>query len=109
MSTVSTTLTTWEEFVRLPDEEEGMRHELHDGEVVIVPPPKPIHVLIQILMEKWLNKAARGRGTATRELAYRPAANLQYWVADVAYFPNEDLKAMRTDEYYVYSPPLIIE
>ena len=42
--TVGTALTTWEEFVQLPDEEwdneNGTHLELHDGEVVVVAPPK---------------------------------------------------------------------
>jgi Uma2 family endonuclease len=109
MSTAGTALTTWEEFVQIPDEEEGMRYELHDGEVVVVLPPKPLHVVIQILMAEWLTIAAQGLGRAAMEFSYRPAANLQFWRADVAYIPNEDLDVMWTSEYLVYSPPLIIE
>lgn len=110
MSTVEAALTTWEEFVKLEDEEESGTHlELHDGEVVVVPPAKPFHKYLQNLLVHWLTVAANGRGRGTEEFAYRPAANLQYWVADVAYLPNEDWEAMRTDEYVVYSPPLIVE
>ena len=42
MSGVGSALTTWEEFVQLPDEAEGMHYELHDGEVVIVPPRRAL-------------------------------------------------------------------
>jgi Uma2 family endonuclease len=109
MSTVASSLTTWEEFVELPDPEDAVRYELHDGEVVTVPTPKPIHVYIQNLLMRWLNTLAQGRGYAADEFPYRPATNLQYWYADVAYLPNEDWRAMKTTEYFVYSPPLIIE
>ncbi len=109
MSTLTTALTTWEEFVELPDPEDGSRYELHDGEVVVVPPPKPRHVLIQHRLDRWLTEHARGQGEADKEFPYRPTANMQYWQADVAYIPNEDWRAMSTDQYIVFAPPLVIE
>ena len=109
MSTVARALTTWEEFVELPDPEDAVHYELHDGEVVVAPTPKPIHVYIQHLLAGLLTTVARGRGSAAREFSYRSAANLQYWYADVVYLSNEDWRAMRTTEYIVYAPPLVIE
>jgi Uma2 family endonuclease len=109
MSTVGTALTTWDEFVELPDPEEAVHYELHDGEVVVVPPPKPIHVCIQHVLAEWLTAHAQKRGSADKEFPYRPVANLQYWYADVAYLPTEDWRAMRTTEYLIYAPPLVIE
>src|SRR5437762_11706457 len=92
MQTGGSALTTWEEFVQLPDEAEGTHCELHDGEVVIVPPAKPFHTYMQRSEERRVGKEARARGTAKREKHNRPAANLQYWIADAAYWPNEDLE-----------------
>lgn len=66
MSTVASSLTTWEEFVELPDPEDAVRYELHDGEVVAVPTPKPIHVYIQNLLMRLLTTLAQGRGYADR-------------------------------------------
>ena len=109
MSTVGIALTTWEEFVELPDPEDGTRYELHDGEVVVVPPPKPLHVCIQIRLSQWLTARAAGGGYAPMEFSYRPAANLQYWRADVVYLSNEDIQAMETNEYIVFAPKLVIE
>src|ERR1017187_1573992 len=109
MSTVGAALTTWKEFLQLPDHEDGTHYELHNGELFVVPPPQPIHVYIQSLLVEWLTTAAQGRGRAHAEFPYRPAANLQFWRTDVAYLPNDDWRAMRTNEYPVYAPPLVIE
>ena len=109
MGTVETALTTWEDFLQLPDDEGGNRYELQDGEVVKVPPPLPIHVYIQMGMVEWLTLAATGRGKAAMEFPYRPAANLQFWYADIAYVPNEDCMTMGGHDYPIYAPPLIIE
>jgi Uma2 family endonuclease len=109
MSTVGSALITWEEFLKLQDPENGKRYELHDGELVLVPPARPIHIYIQQVLVHWLTSAAEGRGSAAMEFPYRPAANLQFWYADVAYLPHEDWQLMRSREYSVYAPPLIIE
>lgn len=109
MSTVATSLTSWDEFLSLPDAGAGAHYELHDGAIVIVPPSRTIHVYIQSLLVQWLTDAARGLGRAAQEFPYRPARNLQFWHADVAYIPNEQWEAMRANEYPVYSPPLIVE
>ena len=109
MSTAGTALTTWEEFLHLPDPADGALLELRDGEVVRVPPPRAIHVYIQSVLTEWLTLKAQGQGRATNEFPYRPAANLQFWRADVAYLPAEDWPAMYAKDYPVYSPPLIVE
>jgi Uma2 family endonuclease len=109
MSTVGVALTTWEEFIELPDPEDGTRYELHDGEVVVVPPPRPLDVYIQMRLAQCLSARAAGRGYAPTGFSYQPATNLQYWRADVAFLSREDLQAMQTDEYFVFAPPLVIE
>jgi Uma2 family endonuclease len=108
-TTLTTCLTTWDGFLQLPDGPEGTHCELHDGEVVVMPPPRPVHVYVQGLLVEWLTAAARGLGRAAMEFPYRPALNLQFWYADVAYLPNEDWLAMRGQDYPVYAPPLVIE
>jgi len=113
MSTVGTALMTWEEFVKLPDEdwdnENGTHLELQDGEVVVVAPPRAVHQWKQGWLAKWFTESAREKGYAATEVFYRPAANLQFWRADVAYLFIHDWELMRGNDYPVYSPPLIIE
>jgi Uma2 family endonuclease len=108
-SIIGTRLTPWEEFLELPDAEDRSHYELPDGEVAVVPPSGPIHIYIQYFLARWLTAAAEGRGGAMAEFPYRPAPNLQFWYADVAYLPNEDWQAMRRLDYLVYVPPLVIE
>lgn len=75
MSTASATLTTWEEFLLLPDEEEyekGNHLELHDGEVVVVPPPRAVHTYKQAWLVKWFTLVAQGQGYAMAEFPIAP-------------------------------------
>ena len=110
MSSLTQSLVTWQEFLRLPERPEtGKRYELHDGEVALVPPARPIHIKIQKQIERLLEQVAGDRGVVTTEFPYRPVPNLQFWFADVAYIPKADWDALPPHEYPVYAPPLIIE
>lgn len=109
MSTVAAALVTLDEFFEMPAPEDGAHLELHDGEVVVVNPSRPIHIYIQSVLTRWLTDAARGCGWAHSEFPYRPAANLQFWYADVAYVPAGDWQALRGQHYPIYAPPLVVE
>jgi len=110
MSSLAQSLVTWEDFLRLPERPEtGKRYELQDGEVIVVPPARPLHIKLQKRIEHLLESAAGERGVVTTEFPYRPAPNLQYWFADVAYIPQADWDALPPDEYPIYAPPLIVE
>jgi Uma2 family endonuclease len=101
---------TWAEFLRLPERpEEGKRYELHDGEVVLVPPARPLHIKLRKRIERLLELLAGDRGVVATEFPYRPVPNLQYWFADVAYIPKAEWDALPPDESPVYVPPLVVE
>ena len=110
MSSLAHSLVTWPEFLRLPERPDGgKRYELHDGEVKVVPPARPLHIKLQKRIEGLLEGLAGVRGIVTIEFPYRPVLNLQYWFADVAYIPKAEWDALPPNEYPVYSPPLIVE
>ena len=110
MSGLTHSLVTWSEFLRLPERpENAKRYELHDGEVIVVPPPRPHHIKIQRQILDLLITLAGKRGIVTIEFPYRPVLNLQYWVADVAYVPRPDWDALPPNDYPIYAPPLIVE
>jgi Uma2 family endonuclease len=110
MSSLPHAVVTWTEFLRLPERpESGMRYELHDGEVIVVPPPRPLHRKVQKRLESLLEALAGKRGVVEKESPYRPAPNLQYWIADLAYIPQADWQALPPDRDPIYAPPLIVE
>ena len=110
MSSHAHSPVTWADFLRLPERPDtGQRHELHDGEVVLVPPARPLHIKLQKRIEHLLESLAGARGVVTIEFPYRPAPNLQYWFADVAYIPRAEWDAMPPNDYPVYAPALIVE
>ena len=70
MSTLARSLITWAEFLRLPERPEGSQHyELHDGEVVTVPPARPLHIKLQKRIERLLETLAGDRRVVTIENA----------------------------------------
>ena len=109
MSAIGTALTPWDEFAMLPDAEDGIHLELHDGEVIEMPPGAGRPFLCPKLLTRWLTARARGSGWAAQKFPYRPAANLQFWYADVGYMPKEDWQALRGKDYAVFAPSLVIE
>ena len=65
MSSLTHSLVTWAEFLRLPERPEtGQRYELHDGEVVLMPPARPLHIKLQKRIERLLETLAGDRGVA---------------------------------------------
>jgi hypothetical protein len=76
--------------------------------VVIEAPARPLHIKVQKRIEKLL-EAMAADGVVAVEFPYRPVANLQYWIADVAFIPQADWDALPPNDYPVYAPPLIVE
>jgi Uma2 family endonuclease len=110
MSSLPHSLVTWADYLRLPERPEtGKRYELHDGEVVLVPAARPLHIKLQKRIERLLEALAGDMGVVTIEFPYRPVINLQYWFADVAFVLRADWDAMPPDDYPVYAPALVVE
>ena len=65
------TLLSIEEFAALPDD--GMKHELNEGELITMPPPKPRHGDCQLSLGSALREfvLARGLGRVFTESGYR--------------------------------------
>jgi Uma2 family endonuclease len=98
---------TVEDFLKLPEPKEG-HLELHHGEVVHIPPPKRGHSRnqrgIQALL---LNRAPDA--VVEVQMAFRPTAEHEVWVADVGLVRAEREHATRDDEYLMGSPELVVE
>jgi Uma2 family endonuclease len=72
MSSLARSPVTWQDFLRLPERPEtGKRYELQDGELVVLPPARPIHIKLQKRIEQLLEALAGDRGTVTIEFPYR--------------------------------------
>jgi Uma2 family endonuclease len=104
-------LVSWDEFqLHLESPENGECYELHDGEVVVVPPARPIHVRVQMRLPRLLRFVEGCGFIVVQEYPYQPALNYQFWSADIAVVPLEVEDAMGDwSKYEVYAPPLIVE
>ena len=106
MGTVQTGLVTFEEFASLPDPLEG-HLELHHGQVVLMPPRKLPHVIVQQALLELLLPLTRGKGFVSNEFPFRPLPEYESWQADVAFIARERWK--NTYDYFPGAPDLVIE
>jgi Uma2 family endonuclease len=62
MSGLAHSRVTWADFLRLPERPAaGKRYELHDGEVVVAPPARLLHIKLQKRIERLLEALAGER------------------------------------------------
>ncbi|MGA3079074.1 MAG: Uma2 family endonuclease [Bryobacteraceae bacterium] len=105
---VHTALLSVEEFLKLPEPQEG-HIELHHGEVIVMPPPKRGHQRIQDRIMMLLKRLVGDTGVVQMEMAFRPTPEHEVWQADVACVSVERDAATDDDEYLMGSPELVIE
>jgi Uma2 family endonuclease len=102
-----TTRVSLQEFLSNPDIHYYDFHELHNGEIVEVPPPTIEHLNLQLRFENLLALLLSGRGlTVWREFYYTVASNSRR--ADVAVVLESRRQAHR-DQVFRGGPDLVVE
>ncbi len=107
MATAATALVTFAEFEKLPDPL-GFRLELHNGEVVNVPPPKHGHSFIAHNLFDALKLACPPATFVGMELGFR-VADRNYRVSDVAMMPLARWRSLPRDGYMEGAPEVVVE
>lgn len=107
MST-STAILTVAEYLNTPEPTEG-HLELHHGELVIVPPPKWRHQILQDRIAALLRARLSDWGTVLCEMAFRPTPEYEVWQADVGCVRSDRASGIREDEYLEGAPELVVE
>lgn len=101
-------LITVEQFRQLPKSGE-FTYELQDGKVVAVTRPKPRHWKLQSRMRRLLEPQLKAFGEVEIELPFRPVAEFNLRVADVAAISRERWDAIDPDVDLLGAPELVIE
>lgn len=108
MSTAGVQLLSVAEFLKLPEPKEG-HLELHHGEVIVVPPPKWRHQILQRRIFKLFDRQLGNSGVVLCEMAFRPTPEHEMWIADVGYVREERAARIGGDEYLNGAPDLVVE
>jgi Uma2 family endonuclease len=105
----TTNLLSWEAFEQLPDD--GMHHEILEGEMITLPPPKSGHSLVASNAYKGLLPLEeRGLGRVFAEAGYRLSDDPATWIQpDVSFLRKERVLATAPDGYFLGAPELAIE
>ena len=110
MATIVTAPLTLEEFAQLPDE--GVRHEISEGEVITMAPPKFLHTLVAVaifeMLQAYLKQhgGARAFPEAGYVLSHDPLTMRQ---PDVSVLTTERIRATDVDGYVEGAPELAVE
>ncbi len=108
MASAATTLVTFAELEQMP-ELPGDRWELHEGELVRVPPPLHGHRLIQRIIQRTLERGLGRRFQVEIELGFRTLGEHEYRVADVAVMSSDRWRLVPRNGYIEGAPEIVIE
>ncbi len=108
MASAATALVTFAELEQMPDLP-GDRWELHEGELVRVPPPLHGHRLIQRIIQRTLERSLGHRFQVEIELGFRTLDEHEYRVADVAAMSSDRWRKVPRNGYIEGAPELVIE
>jgi Uma2 family endonuclease len=100
-------LITVQQFRLMP--EDGRAYELHHGEVVTVTRPKAKHYHLQRQFVRLLESRLAGFGQAGMEFPYRPVAEFDLRVADVAVVSHLRYDQIDPEDNLRGAPELVIE
>lgn len=107
---VTSTLLNVAEFARLRQPAGGVRQELHHGEVFELPPVKKLHTKLQKRLVSLVEASLRSTEFGVdKEFPFRPAAEYEVWVADVAVFSQRIWNETADDDYFRGVPAMVIE
>jgi Uma2 family endonuclease len=109
MATTTTNLLTWEAFEQLPDD--GMHHEIIEGELITLPPPKSGHskVAMQIL-QAFFAIQERAGCRAFAEAGYKLSDDPPTWIQpDVSLIRKERVQVTDPEGYFLDAPGLAVE
>ena len=106
---VSSALLSVADFARLPQPAGGVRQELHHGEVVELPPVKKLHTQLQKRLVSILEAVRDSAYGVDKEFPFRPAAEHEVWVADVALYSLALWNDTADDDYFRGVPAIVIE
>src|SRR5258706_10040611 len=102
----TTNLLSWQAFEQLPDD--GMRHEVIEGELISLPPPKSGHARVAKRAYRALMPLEeRGLGQVYVEAGYKLSENPPTWVQpDVSLITSERDRATAAAAYFTGAPEL---
>jgi Uma2 family endonuclease len=101
-------LVTFEQFEQFPDD--GMKHELFQGEHIVVPPPKSRHTRIQQKIQDVLRPFVREHrlGEVHIEAGFRLTSDT--WLQpDVSFLRSSQIQSSDPGGYYQGAPAIAIE
>ena len=102
------TLLTFEQFEQFPDD--GMNHELLQGEHIVVPPPKLRHTRIQQNLQDAMRAYVREHtlGEANVEAGFKLGSD-NWLQPDVSFVRTAQIEQADPDGYYEGAPAIPIE
>jgi Uma2 family endonuclease len=106
VASTTTKLMTFAEFEQLPDRE-GFRQELRHGELIKVAPPKMMHTRVQWQLRRLLERAAGTAGIVDKEFGFRPVAEHEFRIADIAFVSKARWDSAK--DYLSGAPEIVIE